>query len=107
MIFVAVLTLVVAGLMALTEKTVHEKIIDVAVLLTGSIALVMAILTEAELEKHSRRFSQIHSEILEALNEIREINADNDFLKKKVSQEYKIDKQISKKLDKIAKEERE
>ena len=41
--------------------------------------------------------------MLETLREIRDMNVDNEFLKKKLSEEFKIDQEISKKLDKIAK----
>lgn len=100
---VAILTLCAAALMIFSEKNLHDTITDIIVLLVGSIALVMAVLTEVELEKHSRKFTEIHREMLEALREIRDVNADNEFLKKKLSEEFKIDQEISKKLDKIAK----
>ena len=100
---VAILTLCAAALMIFSEKNLHDTIIDIIVLLVGSIALVMAVLTEVELEKHSRKFAEIHREMLETLREIRDMNADNEFLKKKLSEEFKIDQEISKKLDKIAK----
>ena len=54
---VAILTLCAAALMVFSEKNLHDTITDIIVLLVGSIALVMAVLTEVELEKHSLKFA--------------------------------------------------
>ena len=56
--------------MIFSEKNLHDTITNIIVLLVGSIALVMAVLTEVELEKHSRKLSEIHREMLETLREI-------------------------------------
>jgi predicted RNase H-like nuclease (RuvC/YqgF family) len=63
----------------------------------------MAVLTEAELERNARRSSELHKEVLLALEEIRGLNKDNEYLKRKMQEETRLDKEISKKLDDIAK----
>ena len=104
MLLIAVLTFVTILLMALDQNTnFHETTIDIIVLLIGVVALVMAVLTEAELERNARRSNELHREILVALDEIREINRDNESLKRSMRRELEIDQEISKKLDKIAK----
>ncbi|MDO4902377.1 MAG: hypothetical protein Q4A21_02355 [bacterium] len=100
---VAILTISATALMIFSEKNLHNTIIDIVVLLTGSIALVMAVLTEAELERNARRTQKLHSEISEMLIEICDINHDNEILKKKLQQELKIDQEISKKIDQLSK----
>jgi hypothetical protein len=67
------------------------------------VALIMAVLTEAELERNARRSNELHKEVLLALEEIRELNKDNEYLKRKMQEETRLDKEISKKLDNIAK----
>lgn len=104
LIFVAILTFSAMILMILNEKSLHDTITDIIVLLVGSIALVMAVLTEAELERSARRSNELHKEVLLALDEIRDINKDNEYIKRKVREEFKIDKEISEKIDKISKE---
>lgn len=104
MLLIAVLTFVTILLMVLDKNTnFHETTIDIIVLLIGVVALVMAVLTEAELERNARRSNELHREILVALDEIREINRDNESLKRSMRRELEIDREISKKLDKIAK----
>ena len=104
MVFIAFLTLATMVLMILDQNTnLHETTIDIIVLLVGVIALIMAVLTEAELERNARRSNELHREILVALDEIREINRDNESLKRSMRRELEIDQEISKKLDKIAK----
>ena len=104
MLLIAVLTFVTILLMVLDKNTnFHETTIDIIVLLIGVVALVMAVLTEAELERNARRSNELHREILVALDEIREINRDNESLKRSMRRELEIDQEISKKLDKIAK----
>lgn len=104
MLLIATLTFVTILLMVLDKNTnFHETTIDIIVLLIGVVALVMAVLTEAELERNARRSNELHSEILVALDEIREINRDNESLKRSMRRELEIDQEISKKLDKIAK----
>ena len=91
-------------LMTLDQNTnLHKTTIDIIVLLVGVIALIMAVLTEAELERNARRSNELHREILTALKEIREINKDNAYLKRKLQEDTKLDKEISKKLDDISK----
>lgn len=104
MLLIAVLTFVTILLMVLDQNTnFHETTINIIVLLIGVVALVMAVLTEAELERNARRSNELHREILVALDEIREINRDNESLKRSMRRELEIDQEISKKLDKIAK----
>lgn len=104
MLLIVTLTLVTILLMVLDKNTnFHETTIDIIVLLIGVVALVMAVLTEAELERNARRSNELHREILVALDEIREINRDNESLKRSMRRELEIDREISKKLDKIAK----
>lgn len=104
MLLIVTLTLVTILLMVLDKNTnFHETTIDIIVLLIGVVALVMAFLTEAELERNARRSNELHREILVALDEIREINRDNESLKRSMRRELEIDREISKKLDKIAK----
>lgn len=104
MLLIATLTFVTILLMVLDKNTnFHETTIDIIVLLIGVVALVMAVLTEAELERNARRSNELHREILVALDEIREINRDNESLKRSMRRELEIDQEISKKLDKIAK----
>jgi Ca2+/Na+ antiporter len=104
MLLIVTLTLVTILLMVLDKNTnFHETTIDIIVLLIGVVALVMAVLTEAELERNARRSNELHREILVALDEIREINRDNESLKRSMRRELEIDQEISKKLDKIAK----
>lgn len=104
MLLIATLTFVTILLMVLDKNTnFHETTIDIIVLLIGVVALVMAVLTEAELERNARRSNELHREILVALDEIREINHDNESLKRSMRRELEIDQEISKKLDKIAK----
>ena len=104
MLLIAVLTFVTILLMVLDKNTnFHETTIDIIVLLIGVVALVMAVLTEAELERNARRSNELHREILVALDEIREINRDNESLKRSMRRELEIDQEISKKLDKITK----
>ena len=104
MLLIAVLTFVAILLMVLDQNTnFHETTINIIVLLIGVVALVMAVLTEAELERNARRSNELHREILVALDEIREINRDNESLKRSMRRELEIDQEISKKLDKIAK----
>ena len=104
MLLIAVLTFVTILLMVLDQNTnFHETTIDIIVLLIGVVALVMAVLTEAELERNARRSNELHREILVALDEIREINRDNESLKRSMRRELEIDQEISKKLDKITK----
>ena len=90
--------------MILDQNTnLHETTIDIIVLLIGVVALIMAVLTEAELERNARRSNELHKEVLLALEEIRELNKDNEYLKRKMQEETRLDKEISKKLDDIAK----
>ncbi len=90
--------------MILDQNTnLHETTIDIIVLLIGVVALIMAVLTEAELERNARRSNELHKEVLLALEEIRELNKDNEYLKRKMQEETRLDKEISKKLDNIAK----
>ncbi len=104
MVFILFLTLATAALMILDQNTnLHETTIDIIVLLIGVVALIMAVLTEAELERNARRSSELHKEVLLALEEIRELNKDNEYLKRKIQEETRLDKEISKKLDDIAK----
>lgn len=104
MLLIVTLTLVTILLMVLDKNTnFHETTIDIIVLLIGVVALVMAVLTEAELERNARRSNELHREILVALDEIREINRDNESLKRSMRHELEIDQEISKKLDKITK----
>ena len=104
MLLIVTLTLVTILLMVLDKNTnFHETTIDIIVLLIGVVALVMAGLTKAELERNARRSNELHREILVALDEIREINRDNESLKRSMRRELEIDQEISKKLDKIAK----
>ena len=104
MLLIVTLTLVTILLMVLDKNTnFHETTIDIIVLLIGVVALVMAVLTEAELERNARRSNELHREILVALDEIREINRDNESLKRSMRRELEIDQEISKKLDKITK----
>ena len=104
MLLIVTLTLVTILLMVLDKNTnFHETTINIIVLLIGVVALVMAVLTEAELERNARRSNELHREILVALDEIREINRDNESLKRSMRRELEIDQEISKKLDKIAK----
>lgn len=104
MLLIVTLTLVTILLMVLDKNTnFHETTIDIIVLLIGVVALVMAVLTEAELERNARRSNELHREILVALDEIREINRENESLKRSMRRELEIDREISKKLDKIAK----
>ena len=104
MLLIAVLTFVTILLMVLDQNTnFHETTINIIVLLIGVVALVMAVLTEAELERNARRSNELHREILVALDEIREINRDNESLKRSMRRELEIDQEISKKLDKITK----
>lgn len=104
MVFILFLTLATAALMILDQNTnFHETTIDIIVLLIGVVALIMAVLTEAELERNARRSSELHKEVLLALEEIRELNKDNEYLKRKIQEETRLDKEISKKLDDIAK----
>lgn len=104
MLLIAVLTFVTILLMVLDQNTnFHETTINIIVLLIGVVALVMAVLTEAELERNARRSNELHREILVALDEIREINRENESLKRSMRRELEIDQEISKKLDKIAK----
>lgn len=95
---IGVVTLIVLLLMVLNEKNIHDKVTDMIVMLVGMIALVMAVLTEAELERHTRRSLQIHQEVLAALAEIREINHDNDKIRQLISKDYQVDKQIANRL---------
>ena len=104
MVFILFLTLATAALMILDQNTnFHETTIDIIVLLIGVVALIMAVLTEAELERNARRSNELHKEVLLALEEIRELNKDNEYLKRKMQEETRLDKEISKKLDNIAK----
>ena len=104
MVFILFLTLAPAALMILDQNTnLHETTIDIIVLLIGVVALIMAVLTEAELERNARRSNELHKEVLLALEEIRELNKDNEYLKRKMQEETRLDKEISKKLDNIAK----
>jgi uncharacterized membrane protein len=104
MVFILFLTLATAALMILDQNTnLHETTIDIIVLLIGVVALIMAVLTEAELERNARRSNELHKEVLLALEEIRELNKDNEYLKRKMQEETRLDKEISKKLDNIAK----
>ena len=104
MVFFLFLTLASAALMILDQNTnLHETTIDIIVLLIGVVALIMAVLTEAELERNARRSNELHKEVLLALEEIRELNKDNEYLKRKMQEETRLDKEISKKLDNIAK----
>lgn len=104
MVFILFLTLATAALMILDQNTnLHETTIDIIVLLIGVVALIMAVLTEAELERNARRSNELHKEVLLALEEIRELNKDNEYLKRKMQEETRLDKEISKKLDDIAK----
>jgi Ni,Fe-hydrogenase III large subunit len=43
----------------------------------------------------------LHKEITEALEEIRDINKDNEYLKRKMRETSKLDKEIAEKIDKI------
>lgn len=95
---IGVVTLIVLLLMVLNEKNIHDKVTDMIVMLVGMIALVMAVLTEAELERHTRRSLQIHQEVLAALAEIRELNHDNDKIRQLISKDYQVDKQIANRL---------
>ena len=104
MVFILFLTLATAALMILDQNTnLHETTIDIIVLLIVVVALIMAVLTEAELERNARRSNELHKEVLLALEEIRELNKDNEYLKRKMQEETRLDKEISKKLDNIAK----
>ena len=104
MVFILCLTLATAALMILDQNTnLHETTIDIIVLLIGVVALIMAVLTEAELERNARRSSELHKEVLLALEEIRGLNKDNEYLKRKMQEETRLDKEISRKLDGIAK----
>lgn len=98
---IGALTLIALLIVSLNEKNLHDKIVDMILTLVGSVALVMAVLTESELERHSRRSLQIHQEVLAALAEIREINRDNDKLRQIISKDYQVDKQIASKLDSL------
>lgn len=95
---IGAVTLIVMLLMVLNEKNIHDKVTDMIVMLVGMIALVMAVLTEAELERHTRRSLQIHQEVLAALAEIRELNHDNDKIRQLISKDYQVDKQIANRL---------
>lgn len=96
---IGALTLIALLIVSLNEKNLHDKIVDMILTLVGSVALVMAVLTESELERHSRRSLQIHQEVLAALAEIREINRDNDRLRQIITKDYQVDKQIASKLN--------
>lgn len=96
---IGALTLITLLIVSLNEKNLHDKIVDMILTLVGSVALVMAVLTESELERHSRRSLQIHQEVLAALAEIREINRDNDRLRQIITKDYQVDKQIASKLN--------
>lgn len=98
---VATLTLFGVILMIFNEKSLHDTITDIIVLLVGAIALVMAVLTEADMEKQEKRSLQIHREVLEALKEIREVNQDGDNVIKEVDELYKLEKSINSKIAKI------
>ena len=98
---VGVLTLIGVALLITNEKNLHDTITDIIILLVGTIALMMAVLTEAELERQENRSKQIHREVLDALAEIRDINKDSEYLKRKMREGVKLDKEISEKIDEI------
>ena len=98
---VGVLTLIGVALLITNEKNLHDTITDIIILLVGTIALMMAVLTEAELERQENRSKQIHREVLDALVEIRDINKDSEYLKRKMREGVKLDKEISEKIDEI------
>lgn len=103
LVSIMILTIVAIALVIFGEKNFHNAVSDIIALLVGSVALVMAVLTELELERNARRTQKLHAEISEMLQEIREINHDNEILKKKLQQELEIDQEISKKIDKLSK----
>ena len=98
---VGVLTLIGVALLITNEKNLHDTITDIIILLVVTIALMMAVLTEAELERQENRSKQIHREVLDALAEIRDINKDSEYLKRKMREGVKLDKEISEKIDEI------
>lgn len=98
---VGVLTLIGVALLITNEKNLHDTITDIIILLVGTIALMMAVLTEAELERQENCSKQIHREVLDALAEIRDINKDSEYLKRKMREGVKLDKEISEKIDEI------
>ena len=100
---VGVLTLIGTALLITNEKSLHDTITDVIILLVGAIALIMAVLTEAELEKQEARSKQIHKEVLDALEEIRDINTDSEYLKRKLREDVHMDKEILAQLEAVEK----
>ena len=100
---VGVLTLIGTAFLKNKKKSLHDTITDVIILLVGAIALIMAVLTEAELEKQEARSKQIHKEVLDALEEIRDINKDSEYLKRKLREDVHMDKEILAQLEAVEK----
>lgn len=102
LLLVGLLTLFGAGLFITNEKNIRDTIADIIVLLVGAIALFMAVLTEAEMERQEKRTKDIHREVMIALNEIKSISKDNTYFKQKLDEELELEKDIRSEIDKIS-----
>ena len=103
-LFIIILfTFLVSLLFITNENSLSQTLTDILVLITGMVALVVAVMSSGNIERQERRMCGLHSEITEALVEIREINKNNEYLKRKMRETSKLDKEIAEEISKISK----
>ncbi|MCL2444649.1 hypothetical protein FWD07_00825 [Candidatus Saccharibacteria bacterium] len=98
---VSIATLVIAALILFFDHVVTARFYDYIVLLAGIVALILAVISSLDAKKQRLATQRIQYEIHDAIRELRDINKENESIRRAVSDTNKVTHQVLADVEKL------